>query len=132
MEDITTIHNEIAKEGILSYFSSKGFSFSKRKFKIQEIGTSLIYVELAFKTERELERFRQFVSNYKELIPPWVVLPHSFQGAPRWNQGYEEDYCVGHWIPFWKSLNQHQKEVYQTKYDCPKVWQEWLLLRDKT
>ncbi|WP_346820895.1 hypothetical protein [Rapidithrix thailandica] len=49
-----------------------------------------------------------------------------FQGSPRWNQGVEEDYAIFNWRPYWKRLDDKQKEKYKLKYACPAEWSEWL------
>jgi hypothetical protein len=54
------------------------------------------------------------------------------QGYPRWNQGAEEDYGAKTWLPFWKNLNDKQKNEYLMKFNCPPEWKEWLENKDFT
>jgi len=69
---------------------------------------------------------QQYLGQYPELFPPWLAFPGLWQGAPRWNQGYEESYGLDHWLPYWERLNLADKKTYQKKYNCPAEWSEYL------
>ncbi|WP_144283272.1 hypothetical protein [Chryseobacterium echinoideorum] len=97
------------------------------KINIQKITNNLDYVGISFRTENELILFKNYVSQFKELLPPWFVFPEVFQGSPRWNQGYQEHYCINNWLPYWKKLNKIEKEKYLFKYDCPNEWKTWFI-----
>ena len=79
------------------------------------------------KKEEEKNNLIDFLKQHKELFPPWKVFPDMFQGSPRWNQGIEEDYSVNNWLPFWKGLDNNQRDAYMKKYSCPLEWKSWLL-----
>ncbi|SDE59530.1 hypothetical protein [Riemerella columbipharyngis] len=105
------------------FFYDKRLLF--RGIRCEKISNKLFYVSVSFNSRTEKETFEIEIAKYNELFPPWVVFPDIFYGAPRWNQGIQEDYCIRNWLPYWGSLDFNQKEEYLLKYDCPKEWIGW-------
>jgi len=126
IEDIFNSYNELTSKFITLFFSSQLNNLQKKQIDINRITDFLFHINIKFKTEEELNSFKKFIDKFKELLPPWKVFPNLFQGSPRWNQGFEEDYCVKYWIPFWKNLSEKQKNDYRIKYKCPDDWKNWL------
>ena len=71
------------------------------------------------------EHFQKEIEDYKEVFPFWTVFPHSFYGAPRWNQGYQEHYRDT-FLKYWHSLPEEEQEKYMDTYHCPEDWRLWL------
>ncbi|MPS72957.1 MAG: hypothetical protein E2590_07355 [Chryseobacterium sp.] len=115
--------SEVNNSELKAFLTNENIKFSR--IDIQKISDYLGYVSISFKTNNELSYFKKYISKFKELIPPWSAFPNLFQGAPRWNQGYEEDYCIKNWVPYWRSLNALQKQQYMAKFNCPIEWKEW-------
>ena len=65
------------------------------------------------------------MDDYKEIFPFWTIFPHSFYGAPRWNQGYQEHYRDT-FLEYWRSLPEEEQEKYMDTYHCPEDWRLWL------
>jgi hypothetical protein len=76
----------------------------------------------------EIKSVKQYIelTQKAELLPPWIVFPDMFHGSPRWNQGYEQDYCWNYWIPFWKNMSESEKISYCAKFNAPQEWIDWL------
>ena len=70
------------------------------------------------------------MENYKEVFPFWTVFPHSFYGAPRWNQGYQEHYRDT-FLKYWDSLSPEAQQEYMDKYHCPEDWRIWHKERER-
>jgi len=117
---------KLSKQLLLDFFKKEFILESGFRLSVQNITNDLFLVTVAFKTQETAIAFKLKIATYKELMPPWVIFPNLFQGVPRWNQGIEEDYGVNHWLPFWQSLNQQEKQEYMDKYDCPLDWKDWL------
>lgn len=107
------------------FLKSENINFYK--IIIKKITNNLDYVGIGFRTENELIIFQNFISQFKQLLPPWIVFPNLFQGAPKWNQGFEEDYCINNWLPYLNGLEEEQKKIYLAKYNIPKEWKDWLI-----
>lgn len=122
--EIYYLIQDFNNEAITLFFKNDNISFYK--LRIYEISNKLIYVSISFKDELEVDQFKTYISNFKELFPPWEVFPNTFQGSPRWNQGAEEDYGAKTWLPFWKDLSDKEKDEYLVKFNCPTEWREWL------
>ena len=58
------------------------------------------------------------------------VFPHSFYGAPRWNQGYQEHYRDT-FLKYWDSLSPEAQQEYMDKYHCPEDWRIWHKERER-
>lgn len=97
-----------------------------QKLKIEKISDNLYYISICLYSENDIDQLKKELSLYREMMPPWVAFPDLFHGSPRWNQGFEEDYCINHWLPYWGSLDFNHKQEYLLRYDCPKEWNEWL------
>jgi hypothetical protein len=90
---------------------------------------SLIYI---YGTEYSVyQKTKEVFEKYKEPWPPWIAFPDMFQGCPRWNQGYQEHYCVNYWIPYWHSMDMEGKNAYYVKYSAPQEWIDWLTEYEK-
>ena len=50
-----------------------------------------------------------------EIEPPWIVWPRQ----PSWNQGDQEFYFKGLWIPFIKRLSKEERLAYLEKWQIP-------------
>ncbi|MCU7619283.1 hypothetical protein NZ698_19050 [Chryseobacterium sp. PBS4-4] len=96
-----------------------------KKITIQKISNHLYYISICL-NEEDLLIFEEYILNFKELIPPWLAFPNIFEGTPRWNQGHQEDYCIGNWLPYWRDLSFLEKNQYMEKYSCPTEWKIWL------
>ena len=70
------------------------------------------------------------MEDYKEVFPFWTVFPHSFYGAPRWNQGYEQHYRDT-FLKYWDSLSPEAQQEYMDKYHCPEDWRIWHKERER-
>ncbi|MDN5213188.1 hypothetical protein QQ020_14060 [Fulvivirgaceae bacterium BMA12] len=118
--------NDISAKTVNAFLNEHGLSVGEKQITVQSISEFLFSITIKFKKRDEQMSFVTFISQFKELLPPWMTFPGIFQGVPRWNQGIEEDYCVLHWLPYWKSLTHNEKEVYMSKYSCPSPWEAWL------
>lgn len=114
----------VNKINLKSLFKKKQVNYCD--LSIQKITSNLYYVFISFRCESDKLTFQEYLKRFQELYPPWVVFTNMFYGVPRWNQGYEEDYCVKYWIPYWNFLDKLSKNIYLEKYNCPKEWKEWL------
>lgn len=123
--DIKYQLSEVNSNKIKSFLNSKKIKF--RTIKCNRISEHLFYISISFTTECELLKFDKYIKQFKEMIPPWFAFPDILQGSPRWNQGYQEDYCINNWLPYWESMNKIEKENYLFKYDCPHEWRSWFV-----
>lgn len=114
----------IDNKGVRLFLESIKIRF--QKLKIKKISENLYYISICFYSENEIDQLKKELSSYREMMPPWVAFPELFHGSPRWNQGFEEDYCIRHWLTYWGNLDFSHKQEYLLKYDCPKEWVEWL------
>ena len=119
-------HNAISPETIKSFLIDNYFDGEDIKIDIQIIREYLYLITADFQEKEKQVHFLTFIEQYKELFPPWKAFPDLFQGAPRWNQGTQYDYCIDNWMPYWKTLTDIEKEEHFDKYDCPAEWREWL------
>lgn len=123
-KDILIQLTTVDSDSLSILFVKKGIHFNK--IKVSSISNYLYYISIDFCSEKDLDNFQKFMIKYRELLPPWITFPDIFQGFPRWNQGYEEDYCIKNWLPYWESMDRLEKEKYMIKYNCPKEWRLWL------
>mgnify|MGYP000296266927 FL=1 len=72
-----------------------------------------------------MKLFKDEIKKYSELFPFWIVFPNNFYGAPRWNQGYQEQYRDV-FLKYWNSLDKDDQQEYMNKYKCPLEWRDWL------
>ena len=114
----------IDRKSLELIFKNRMLNF--KRIILEEVSNNLFYVSISFEKEKDFNSFKKYISEFKELIPPWTAFPDLFQGVPRWNQGFQEDYCINNWIPFWNRLNELEKIQYLKKYNCPNDWHEWL------
>jgi hypothetical protein len=91
----------------------------------KKITDNLYLITIKVKDYSIYKQFENLFSN-KELLPPWIAFPNMFDGYPRWNQGYEEDYCCKNWLPYWESLSAAEKIDYCNKHNAPQEWLDWL------
>ena len=68
---------------------------------------------------------KEKIQENTEIFPFWIVFPDNFCGAPRWQQGYEQQYSKL-FLDYWKSLSSDQQKLYMESYNCPIEWQDWL------
>ena len=102
-----------------------------KSIHIHQITETLYWVIIKTKDYVVYQNIKALLANYKELLPPWVAFPSMFQGCPRWNQGYEEDYCCNYWMPYWKSMSEEERNAYYTKHNAPQAWIDWLDTNEK-
>ena len=60
IEDIFNSHNELTSKLITLFFSSNLNSLQKKQIGINKITDLLFYINVKFKTERELNSFKKF------------------------------------------------------------------------
>ncbi len=123
--DISETDREITPESLKGFLRRNNIPVNKCKIKIQTLSQFLYYTVIKFKEEEHLQATERLIAQHKELFPPWMAFPNIFYGVPRWNQGFEYDYCILHWIPYWKSLTDVEKEDYLNKYPYPLEWKDW-------
>lgn len=58
-----------------------------------------------------------------EAPPPWIVFPDLHPNAPA-TQGFEEAYIDLEWLPFWRSLDDRQREDYLRRWTATVEWRE--------
>lgn len=97
-----------------------------KSIQIKKITENLFLITVKVKEHSAYQKIKEILLDCKELLPPWITFPNMFQGSPRWNQGYEEDYCCNCWIPYWKSLKEDEKSAYYVKHNAPQEWIDWL------
>ena len=122
---IEAVEGEVSPQSIGNFFSKTPYSLSKGQLQITQEADKLFFVQIAFYEEDKREFFKKEIERYKEEFPFWTVFPHSFYGAPRWNQGYQEHYRDT-FLNYWLSLSIEEQEKYMDKYHCPEDWRIWL------
>ena len=122
---IEAVEGEVSPQSIGNFFSKTPYSLSKGQLQITQEADKLFFVQIAFYEEDKREFFKKEIERYKEVFPFWTVFPHSFYGAPRWNQGYQEHYRDT-FLNYWLSLSIEEQEKYMDKYHCPEDWRIWL------
>ena len=122
---IEAAEGEVSSQNIRYFFSKAPYSLSKGQLQITQEADKLFFVQIAFYEEDKREFFKKEIERYKEVFPFWTVFPHSFYGAPRWNQGYQEHYRDT-FLNYWLSLSIEEQEKYMDKYHCPEDWRIWL------
>jgi hypothetical protein len=93
---------------------------------VEEITESLFFIHIYGTDYSVYHKINKIFENYKELLPPWIVFPNMFMGGPRWSQGYQEHYCWNYWIPYWRGLDNEEKDAYYVKHNAPQEWIDWL------
>jgi hypothetical protein len=119
------------KEGNLNNIIKKEMEKNisgKQKYTVstKRISENLYTIRMSTKDESFYLKIKKTIEEYNELLPPWIAFPDMFQGTPRWNQGYEQDYCWTYWIPYWKKMSGEEKTTYYAKHNAPKEWIDWL------
>lgn len=114
----------IDENGLILYLNKHGIV--PEHVKMHKVSNYLYYATVTFSSEVHLNICKDYILSLRELISPWLAFPDLFEGAPRWNQGYQEDYCIHYWLPYRKGLNSKQKDSYLCKYSCPEEWKDWL------
>ena len=122
---IEAVEGEVSPQSIRLFFSKAPYSLSKGQLQITQEADKLFFVQIAFYEEGKREHFQKEMEDYKEVFPFWTVFPHSFYGAPRWNQGYQEHYRDT-FLKYWHSLPEEEQEKYMDTYHCPEDWRLWL------
>ena len=122
---IEAVEGEVSPQSIGNFFSKTPYSLSKGQLQITQEADKLFFVQIAFYEENKREIFKKEIEEYKEVFPFWIVFPHSFYGAPRWNQGYQEHYRDT-FLNYWLSLSIEEQEKYMDTYHCPDDWRLWL------
>ena len=122
---IVETENEVNKKAIYYFFSRKPYFCDKKNISIIRQADKLFYLYIRFYDEEKMILFREEIEKYKEIFPFWVVFPNNFYGAPRWNQGYQEQYRDV-FLKYWNTLSNKEQEEYMNKYNCPTEWCEWL------
>ena len=124
-QHIEAAEGEVSLKSIRLFFSKAPYAFSKDQLQITQEADKLFFVQIAFYEEDKRETFKKEMEGYKEVFPFWTVFPHSFYGAPRWNQGYQEHYRDT-FLKYWDSLSPEAQQEYMDKYHCPEDWRLWL------
>lgn len=124
--DLLKSNIDINEKNLKVYFVSKINMSDKFKLRLRPVTERFHYIEVFTDCKINKDLLDVFFNSRKELLPPWIVFSNIFEGSPRWNQGIEEDYCIKHWMPYWKSLDIVSKERYLQKYNCKLEWKEWL------
>lgn len=122
---IEAVEGEVSPKSIRLFFSKAPYSLSKGQLQIIKEADKLFFVQITFYEENKRETFKEEIESYKEVFPFWTVFPHSFYGAPRWNQGYQEHYRDT-FLEYWDSLSPETWQEYMDKYHCPEDWRLWL------
>ncbi len=122
---IEAVEGEVSPKSIRLFFSKTPYSLSKGQLQITQEANKLFFVQIAFYEEDKRETFKKEIEHYKEVFPFWTVFPHSFHGAPRWNQGYQEHYRDT-FLKYWHFLSIEEQEKYMETYHCPEDWRLWL------
>ena len=122
---IEAAKGEVCPQSIGHFLSKAPYSLSKGQLQITQEADKLFFVQIAFYEEDKREFFKKEMECYKEVFPFWTVFPHSFHGAPRWNQGNQEHYRDA-FLNYWLSLSIEEQEKYMDKYHCPEDWRIWL------
>lgn len=122
---ILATEKEVSKKSICHFFSQSPYTIPKRHIKVFEQGNKLFYLCIKFYDQVKRKTFKEKIQENTEIFPFWIVFPDNFCGAPRWQQGYEQQYSKL-FLDYWKSLSSDQQKLYMESYNCPIEWQEWL------
>ena len=118
-------------KSIIEYEVDKNIPENHSKsIQVKEIAEDFFLITIKVKEYSVCKKIKEMLAYDVELTPPWIVFPDIFQGCPRWNQGYEEDYCCNYWMPYWRSLNKEERNVYYIKHKAPQEWVSWLSASD--
>lgn len=122
---ILASEKEVSKKSICHFFSQSPYTIPKRHIQVFEQGNKLFYLCIKFYDQVKRKTFKEKIQKNTEIFPFWIVFPDNFCGAPRWQQGYEQQYSKV-FLDYWKSLSSDQQKQYMESYNCPIEWQEWL------
>ena len=122
---IEAVEGEVSPQSIRHFLSKAPYSLSKEQLQITQEADKLFFVQIALYEEDKREFFKKEIECYKEVFPFWTVFLHSFHGAPRWNQGYEQHYRDT-FLEYWHFLSIEEQEKYMKTYHCPEDWRLWL------
>lgn len=121
---ILETEKDVNKKTISYFFTKSPYLLKKKHIHIIQQADKLFYIYIKFCDENKKENFKEEIEIYKELFPFWVVFPNNFYGAPRWNQGYQQQYRDV-FIKYWKTLDDDAQEKYINTYNCPTEWRNW-------
>ena len=122
---ILASEKEVSKKSICHFFSQSPYTIPKRHIKVFEQGNKLFYLCIKFYDQVKRKAFKEKIQKNTEIFPFWIVFPDNFCGAPRWQQGYEQQYSKV-FLDYWKSRSSDQQKLYMESYNCPIEWQDWL------
>ena len=122
---ILASEKEVSKKSICHFFSQSPYMISKRHIQVFEQGNKLFYLCIKFYDQVKRKAFKEKIQKNTEIFPFWIAFPDNFKGAPRWQQGYEQQYSKV-FLDYWKSLSSDQQKLYMESYNCPIEWQDWL------
>ena len=122
---ILATEKEVSKKSICHFFSQSPYTIPKRHIQVFEQGNKLFYLCIKFYDQVKRKAFKEKIQKNTEIFPFWIVFPDNFCGAPRWQQGYEQQYSKV-FLDYWKSLSSDQQKLYMESYNCPIEWQDWL------
>ena len=87
---ILATEKEVSKKSICHFFSQSPYTIPKRHIKVFEQGNKLFYLCIKFYDQVKRKTFKEKIQENTEIFPFWIVFPDNFCGAPRWQQGYEQ------------------------------------------
>lgn len=122
---ILATEKEVSKKSICHFFSQSPYTIPKRHIQVFEQGNKLFYLCIKFYDQVKRKTFKEKIQKNTEIFPFWIAFPDNFCGAPRWQQGYEQQYSKV-FLDYWKSLSSDQQKLYMESYNCPIEWQDWL------
>lgn len=122
---ILATEKEVSKKTICHFFSLTPYMIPKRHIQVFEQGNKLFYLCIKFYDQVKRKTFKEKIQKNTEIFPFWIAFPDNFCGAPRWQQGYEQQYSKV-FLDYWKSLSSDQQKLYMESYNCPIEWQDWL------
>lgn len=122
---ILASEKEVSKKSICHFFSQSPYTIPKRHIQVFEQGNKLFYLCIKFYDQVKRKVFKEKIQKNTEIFPFWIAFPDNFKGAPRWQQGYEQQYSKV-FLDYWKSLSSDQQKLYMESYNCPIEWQDWL------
>lgn len=122
---ILASEKEVSKKSICHFFSQSPYMIPKRNIQVFEQGNKLFYLCIKFYDQVKRKAFKEKIQKNTEIFPFWIAFPDNFKGAPRWQQGYEQQYSKV-FLDYWKSLSSDQQKLYMESYNCPIEWQDWL------
>lgn len=121
--EFAILKDDLKTRDIEVLFKQNNLEFDK--IKSLKVGVFLYFISVFCSDENKIKLFEKQISQFKELVPPWIAFPDLFQGSPRWNQGFEE-YYGNVWSDFFVKIPSMDKNTYLLKYDCPEEWEQWL------